>query len=114
MVKKSSEKSPTMTKKLERRTLWNFLTSFLSQNIKKLKGGPIGKKGFFRKSPTMPRKTGRGPFSVAWYCMLQEKKEKPLWFSSLGQMVQFNTMKFRKTFKNYFGQFVWIEQKPLV
>ena len=26
-------------------------------------------------------------------------------------MIQFGTMKFRRTFKNYFGQFVWIEKK---
>ena len=24
-------------------------------------------------------------------------------------MVQFDTLKFRRNFKNYFGQFVWIE-----
>ena len=26
-------------------------------------------------------------------------------------MSQFGTIKFRRTFKNYFGQFVWIEKK---
>ena len=25
-------------------------------------------------------------------------------------MIQFGTIKFRRTFKNYFGQFVWIEK----
>ena len=40
-----------------------------------------------------------------------EKEEKPFWFSSLGQMIQFGTIKFRSTLKNYFGQFVWIEKK---
>ena len=25
-------------------------------------------------------------------------------------MIQFGTIKFRKTFKNYYGQFVWIEK----
>ena len=43
--------------------------------------------------------------------MLRGKKEQTFWFSSLGQMLQFYTMKFRRTFKNYFGQFVWIEKK---
>ena len=33
--------------------------------------------------------------------------KKPFWFSSLSQMFQFGTI----TFKNYFGQFVWIEEK---
>ena len=40
-----------------------------------------------------------------------EKQEKPFWFSSLGQMVQFGAIIFCRTFKNYFGQFVWIEKK---
>ena len=40
--------------------------------------------------------------------MLREKTGKPFWFSSLGQ---FGTIKVRRTFKNYFGQFVWIEKK---
>ena len=26
-------------------------------------------------------------------------------------MFQFGTIKYRRTFKNYFGQFVWIEKK---
>ena len=40
-----------------------------------------------------------------------EKQGKPFWSSSLGQMVQFDTIIFGRTFKNYFGQFVWIEKK---
>ena len=40
-----------------------------------------------------------------------EKQVKPFWSSSLGQMVQFDTIVFCRTFKNYFGQFVWIEKK---
>ena len=40
-----------------------------------------------------------------------EKQEKPFWFSSLGQIVQFGAIIFCRTFKNYFGQFVWIEKK---
>ena len=39
------------------------------------------------------------------------KQENPFWFSSLGQMVQFGAIIFCRTFKNYFGQFVWIEKK---
>ena len=39
-----------------------------------------------------------------------EKQEKPFWSSLLGQMVQFDTIMFGRTFKNYFGQFVWIEK----
>ena len=39
-----------------------------------------------------------------------EKQETPFWFSSLGQMMQFGALIFFRTFKNYFGQFVWIEK----
>ena len=38
------------------------------------------------------------------------EQEKPFWSSSLGQMVQFDTIIFGITFKNYFGRFVWIEK----
>ena len=40
-----------------------------------------------------------------------EKQEKPFWFGSLDQMVQFGAILFCRTFKTYFGQFVWIEKK---
>ena len=40
-----------------------------------------------------------------------EKQEKTFWSSSLGQMVQFATIIFGRTLKNYFGRFVWIEKK---
>ena len=43
--------------------------------------------------------------------MLRGKIEKIFWFSSLGQMVQFGAIIFCRTFKNYFGQFAWIEKK---
>ena len=56
----------------------------------------------------MPKKLKGGP---VLYVTRKEKEEKLFWFSSLGQMIQFGTIKFRRTFKNYFGQFVWIEKK---
>ena len=34
--------------------------------------------------------------------MLRGKTEKPFWFSSLGQIVQFGAIIFCRTFKNYF------------
>ena len=40
-----------------------------------------------------------------------EKQAKSFWSSSLGHMVQFDTIIFCRTFKNFFGQFVWIEKK---
>ena len=39
-----------------------------------------------------------------------EKHIKPFWFSSQSQKFQFGTINFCRTFKNYFGQFVWIEK----
>ena len=45
---------------------------------------------------------------MVWYA---GKQEKPFWFSSLDQIVQFGAIIFCRTFKNYFGQFVWIEKK---
>ena len=39
------------------------------------------------------------------------KQEKPFWFNSLDQIVEFGAIIFCRAFKNYFGQFVWIEKK---
>ena len=52
----------------------------LLQNIKKIEGksegGHFG--DFFGKTNSHnAEKTERGPCSLAWYCMLQGKKEKP-------------------------------------
>ena len=58
-LRKKSEKSLTMLKKLKGGTLWDFLTSILSQNIKKLKGDPLGENFFFEKSLNA-EKTERG------------------------------------------------------
>ena len=88
-----SKKSPTMPKKLKGGILWNFSTSILSQNIKKLKGGPFGE--FFSREK-LPQ------------CQIKLKGGTRL--SSVGQMFQFGTIKICRTFKNYFGQFGWIEK----
>ena len=80
-----------------------------------MKGDPLSEKKVFEKSPTMPEKNwDEGPFSLARYCMLREKNAKLFWLSSLGQMVQFDTIKIRRTSKKYFGQFVWIEKTPVL
>ena len=63
----------------------------------------------------MPKKIERGdPLVSPGMVCYAEKQEKPFWFSSLGQMVHFGTVKFRETFKNYFGQFVWIGNKVTI
>ena len=43
-----------------------------------------------------------------------EKQEKPFWFSSLSQMVQFGAIIFCRTIENYLGQFVWIEKRVTI
>ena len=50
------------------------------------------------------------PFVSSGIVCYAEKKQ-PLWSSSLGQRLQFDTLKFRITWYNYFGQFVRIETK---
>ena len=66
---------------------------------------------FFRKKSHNAEKTEGGPLVSPSIVCYAEKEEKPFWFNSLGQMIQFGATKFRRTFKNYFGQFVWIEKK---
>ena len=73
----------------------------------KIEGGNI----YFRKKSRSAEKNERGTFGLARYGMLRGKTGKSFWFSSLGQMVQFGAIIFCRTFKNYFGQFVWIEKK---
>ena len=78
-----------------------------------MKGNPLGKFFFHEKSLTKPKKLKGGPLVSPGIVCYAEKEEKHFWFSSLGQMIQFGTIKFRRTF-NYFGQFVWIEKKQRV
>ena len=86
-----------------------FQHLFCRKTAKKMKRGPFGKK--IRKKVSQCRKKLKG-VSPGMVCYAG-KQEKPFWFSSLGQMVQFGAIIFCRTFKNYFGQFVWIEKKSL-
>ena len=102
------EKNLTMPKNWKG-TLWDFSTSILSQNSKKMKGGPSGK-FFSEKSLAVPKKLKGGTLwsRPVWYVTRENRKTL---FGSLGQMVQFGAIIFCRTFKNYFGQLVWIEKK---
>ena len=105
------EKSHNAEKKLKGGTLWDFPTSILSQSIKKMQGGPFGEK-IRKKCLAVPKKIERGDSLVSpGMLCYAEKQVKPFWFSSLGQIVLFGAIIFCRTFKNYFGQFVWIEKK---
>ena len=68
-----------MPKKLEGWTLWNFITSIQWPNVKKMNGDPLVNKNYLKKSHNAEKnwKGGLEPFSLARYCMLREKKEKP-------------------------------------
>ena len=84
---------------------------FDAKQQKKLKGGPFGEI-FPKKVSQCRKKIERGdPLVSPGMVCYAGKQEKPFWFSSLGQMVQFGAIIFCRTFKNYFGQFVWIEKK---
>ena len=54
---------------------------------------------FFEKKSHNAEKTEGGPFSLSRYGMLRGKRGKPFWFSSLGQIFQFETIKFCRTLK---------------
>ena len=104
----------------------------ISQCRKKLKGGPFGifqhpfcrktskkcrgtlsGKNFRKKMSRSAEKNERGDSLVSpgMVCYM-EKQGSHFWSSSLGQMVQqLDTIIFFRTFRNYFGQFVWIEKK---
>ena len=77
------EKISQCRKKLKGGTLWDFLTSILSQNIKNA-GGTLWGKFFFRKNVSQCRKNERGESSVSpGTVCYAEKQEKPFWFSSV-------------------------------
>ena len=110
--KKILGKKVSVPKKTVRGTLWDFPTSILSQNRKKIEGGPFGEIFFFEKKSRSAKKNERGdPLVSPGMVCYAEKQENPFWFSSLGQIAQFGAIIFCRTFKNYFGQFVWIEKK---
>ena len=109
------EKISQCRKKLKGGTLRDFPTSILSQNIKKCRGDPLRKKNSEKKCLAVPKKIERGDSLVSpGMVCYAEKQVKPFCSSSLGQMVQFDTIIFCRTFKNSFGQFVWIEKKVTI
>ena len=102
-----------MPKKSEKRDLLGFFNIHsVAKHLKKCRGDPLGKFFFSKKSLLVPKKIERGDSLVSpGMICYAEKQVKPFWSSSLGQMVLFDTIIFCRTFKNYFGQFVWIEKK---
>ena len=112
---KKIQKKVSQCRKTERGILWDFPTSILSQNSKNIEGGTLWGKFFSEKSLTVPKTIERGdPLVSPGMVCYAGKPEKPFWFSSLDKIVQFGAIIFRRTFKNYFGQFVWIEKKATI
>ena len=64
-----------------------FLTSIVAKHQKK------------SEKVSMPKKLKGDPLVSPGIVCYAEKEEKPFWFSSLGQMIQFGTMKFCRSFK---------------
>ena len=100
-------------KKTERGDPLGFSNIHSVAKQQKNEGGPFEEKNFPEKSLAVPKKNGKGgPLVSPGMVCYAGKKEKPFWFSSLDQIVQFGAIIICRTFKNYFGQFVWIENKP--
>ena len=95
-------------------TLSDFLTSFVAKHQKIEEGTVWGI--FSRKKSHNAKKTENGDplISPGIVCYSKKKEGKPFWFSSLGQMIQFGTIKFRRLLWNYFGQFVWIKKVTII
>ena len=70
------EKISECRKKLKGGTLWDFSTSILSQNIKKMQGDPLGKNFFSKKKLAVPKEMKGGVFGLARYGMLRGKTGK--------------------------------------
>ena len=83
------EKSLTTPKKLKGGTLWDFSISSLSQNPKKIEGGPFGK-FFFRKNLAMPKNKLKG--GTLWSRPALYVMRETFWFCSLGQQVKFEIL----------------------
>ena len=62
----------------------------------------------------MPKKTKGGPFSLSRYGMLRGKRGKTLLVQFARPNDSIWDHKFCRIFKNYFGQFVWIEKRVTI
>ena len=85
-----------MTKKTETVDLLGFFSIHSVAKHQKIEGGPF-EEFFFKKSIAKPKKLKGGHFSLFRIVCYAEKEEKPFWFSSLDQMIQFETIKVRIT-----------------
>ena len=105
-------KNVTMPKKPERGDPLGFFNIHSVAKHQKNAGGTLWGKNSEKNVSQCRKKIERGdPLMLPGMVCYAEKQGKPFWSSSLGQMVQFDTIIFGRTFQNYFGQFMWIEIK---
>ena len=83
------------TEKTERRNPLRFSNIHSDAKQQKIEGGTIWGNFFSKKSLAVPKKNERGdPLVSPGMVCYAEKQEKPFWFSSLGQIVQFGVIIF--------------------
>ena len=87
-------------RKTERDPLGFFNIHSVAKHQKKCKGTFWGKK--FRKSLAVPKKMKGEPLVSPGIVCHAEKQDKPFWFSSLDQIVQFGAIIFCRTFVELF------------
>ena len=108
------KKSHNAEKKLKVGNLWAFSTFILSQNIKKMQGGPFGEIFFSKKKSRSAKKNEREESLVSpGMVCYAEKQEKPFWCSSLDQIVHFDAIIFCRTFVELFWS-VRVDRKKRV
>ena len=90
-----------MPKKRKGDPLGFFNTHSVAKH-QKIEGGPFEEKILLIKNLTIPKKLKGDPLVSPGTVCYAEKQEKPFWFSSLGQMVQLDTIKFRRTSEELF------------
>ena len=104
-----------MPKKTERGDPLGFFNIHSVAKHQKMQGGTFEENFFSEKKSRSAEKNERGdPLVTPGMVCYAEKQEKLFWFSSLGQIVQFGAIRFCRTFRNYSGQFVWIEKKVTI
>ena len=110
-----SEKNLTVPKKTVRGDPLGFSNIHSDAKQQKIEGGTLWGKFFFEKNVSQCRKKiERGdPLVSPGMVCYAEKQEKPFWFSSLGQMLQFGAIIFCRTFVELFWS-VRVDRKKRV
>ena len=103
----------TMPKKLKGGPFGIFQHPFCRKTAKKFKGRPFGEKISPKKSHNAEKTESGDPLVSPGMICYAGKQEKPFWFSSLGQMVQFGAIIFCRTFVELFWSVQEVFKKTL-